>query len=686
MAYVKPIVQVYQELANSGGAPQLNPSLPACIIGPLYNTVTVDPNDSTSLSNSVAGDPIASWADLTNLQIVFNPNSSFAGQVIDSVMAGTEYPIHAYLANPYVVTYRTTPATLSLGSFEFVLSDTFGLATSGAIGTILPDGSGEHVQAGDLVRVSNGTLTEYTSVYKVDYATNTITLADSLSQEISNAVISVFRKYAYLDVTGSLDDDGTNYSVGNASGSDFVTITGASTVNPYGVSSDYVVAAGAEAGAATDTEITVHAGYRAQRGDLDSNVTVVNDVTDLGSKLGTADLSNPLGLGVSIALANSGGTAVYCIALDPTLDEAAAYTKAFELAEAQTLFWITPLTTNPEVHTAAKAHVDARSLPTSGNWRMALVNTEVLPVIPVVGTEDNPMTGASVDAAADNELVYTSGTFIADVNEGDWLVITDDSTAGTPGRYQVGSVVNNQKIGLIGAIGTTGEAGVTFYIERSQSKLEQAQRIEGASKAFANKRVVNFPGTVMKEFNGVDTEIPGYYLLCGVAGQGSGLPAQTGFTNTTVAGIGDLVHGNFYFTEDQLNMMAGGGTTLYVQNAKGTAPFCRHALTTDMSVLEYREILKVKNWDYVSYYFKDILAPFIGTWNITPDTIQTIRQTVLSAGESMKARKLPKVGAPLTKCDIVRIEQNATSKDAVDVELGIGIADPNNYTNVYLVI
>jgi hypothetical protein len=125
---------------------------------------------------------------------------------------------------------------------------------------------------------------------------------------------------------------------------------------------------------------------------------------------------------------------------------------------------------------------------------------------------------------------------------------------------------------------------------------------------------------------------------------------------------------------------------LYAQNAQGTTPFCRHGLTTDVSVLEYREVLKVKNWDYLSYYYKDILAPFIGTWNITPDTLQTIRQTVISASESLLTRKLPKIGAPLLTYAIETLEQSATSTDAIELVMGISIVNPNNYTNVHLQI
>ena len=109
-------------------------------------------------------------------------------------------------------------------------------------------------------------------------------------------------------------------------------------------------------------------------------------------------------------------------------------------------------------------------------------------------------------------------------------------------------------------------------------------------------------------------------------------------------------------------------------------------LTTDMSVLEYRELLKVKNWDYLSYFYHDILEPFIGQWNITEDTLTTIRQTIISASENLLTQKLPKIGAPLISYEIQKLEQNATNKDTIDVRIKTEIVSPNNYNDVQLVI
>jgi hypothetical protein len=287
-------------------------------------------------------------------------------------------------------------------------------------------------------------------------------------------------------------------------------------------------------------------------------------------------------------------------------------------------------------------------------------------------------------------MIITSGQMVGNTTAGD-LVQVDLDGAGTGAYDEFGSVEAASGFTIVythsssTALPSVGDR-IEFYIGRTATRSDQVDAVVGQCNALSDKRMLVFPGDIIVPGTTADDYVEGYYLMCAVAGMGSGFPAQTGFTNITIGGISGLQHGNFYFTEGQLNSMAEAGAFLYVQNAQGTTPYCRHGLTTDVSVLEYREILKVKNWDYLSYYYKDIISPFIGTWNITADTIQNIRQSIVSSSESLISRKLPKVGPPLLSYKIARLEQNANSKDAIDAEIQIAIVDPNNYTNIYLQI
>jgi hypothetical protein len=105
-----------------------------------------------------------------------------------------------------------------------------------------------------------------------------------------------------------------------------------------------------------------------------------------------------------------------------------------------------------------------------------------------------------------------------------------------------------------------------------------------------------------------------------------------------------------------------------------------------MTVLQYREIQQVKNIDFLSYYFVQILKGFIGKWNITPDSLQTLRQTINAGAGLLIGQKLPKIGAPLLSLKIASLAQDKVNLDNVDCTLNVAIADPMNYINIYLTV
>ena len=681
MAYIKPSVAVYQELESAGGSAASNPELPACIIGPLNNVVSVDTGDSASLANTLSI-TVDNWTDLDgpSLSLPFNSTSDYPGQIVDTST------VHGVMLNPEVLSYQFfIDLDLSLGSVDTSLltiesTSSFGIA--GADPTpLLPDGSGQHIEEGDVVVIEHtGGGTDVSFVTGIEFGTISIDefairIADPLSVATGTSTVSVYRAYDNFSITNLL-----NTANANIDGSVDILVT----ADPFTGESDYVFRAASESEGGD--EMSIHIGYTASRQDTTSTIISVS-ASDLEGKLGAPIPSNPLAFGASIALANSGGAPVFAIAT--ATDDTAGYTKALELAEGQTVYWMVPLTQDDSIITQFKAHCNALSLPTAGKWRVTLGNTAVNKEIYVgTGRPGNEHTYATIvpNGLGKFNLQYTDGTFVADgVTPGDIVTVSVAVPSSVVGEYVVSKVVNNQMIELEDA--TASATGVALYISREQTRTQQAEAIAAQSTTWSDKRVMHLqPDTVYKTIGNVPTPLPGYYLACGIAGQGSGFPAQTGFTNTAIAGIEDLGNSNFYFTEEQLNVMAGAGTSLYVQAAQGTTPYCRHALTTDVSVLEYREILKVKNWDYLSYYFKDVLDPFIGTWNITDETVQTIRQTLVSAAEALLIRKLPRVGPPLVAYDITKIAQSESNADSIEVVMGVAIVSPNNYTTLTLVI
>lgn len=432
----------------------------------------------------------------------------------------------------------------------------------------------------------------------------------------------------------------------------------------------------------------VHIAYKALRTDLSGSVQTIANPDDIVGTLGDPSDENPLALGVQLAMANTTGQ-VNAIAISS--NDMLGYQDALDMAEGAELYALTPLTQDQAILAIFKNHVEQLSTPEMASWRMALVNTAIPKtqnIGPYSATLVNSNGGNNTITQISGKYVLTASnaTFMSDgVTPGDIVHITAGSGSPDPiGTVQVTQVINNQQI----AVQAQGTAiGVSYFITRNLTKAQQAQAVAAQSSTFGLNRLVHIqPDTCGVTINGAVKNLPGYYLSCTVAGMIAGFPVQQGFTNIAVAGISNLSHSNFYFTRAQMDTMAKAGTFLFVQETQTSTPYVRHQLTTDMTVLEYREVSLVKNWDFLSYYYVQILKGFIGRWNITPDSLNTLRQTINAGSTLLIGKKLPKIGPPLLSAQILRLEQDKNNKDQVICELKIEFAYPLNYINLYLIV
>lgn len=431
----------------------------------------------------------------------------------------------------------------------------------------------------------------------------------------------------------------------------------------------------------------VYFAYKALRTDMSGTIQAFESISDVEGILGTITDENPLALALQVALANTTGR-VFGVGI--ASDDLTGHEAALDLIESQRVYALVPLTQDQSIIAAYKNHVDQMSLPDVASWRIALVNTEI-PLTKNIGTYSSNFVNSNggnntVTLVSGNYVLTASNaTFISDgLVAGDNIQITASTPSTLVGAHKVLNVVSNQQV-VIEAT-ATGTA-VSYYATRNMQKSEQASSVAAVSAQFNDKRMIHIqPDLVGIMVNDVVTYLPGYYLCAAVAGLIAGFPVQQGFTNISVAGISDLKHSNFYFSKADLGTMAEKGTFIFAQQTQGGAPYVRHELTSDVSVLEYRELLVVKNWDFLSYYFYDKMAPFIGSWNITKETLNTIRQTITSSAEQLLTKKLPKIGAPLLSYNIRKLEQDKNNKDNVNCELLISVVYPLNYLNLFLII
>jgi hypothetical protein len=178
---------------------------------------------------------------------------------------------------------------------------------------------------------------------------------------------------------------------------------------------------------------------------------------------------------------------------------------------------------------------------------------------------------------------------------------------------------------------------------------------------------------------------PGYYGAAVVGGMTAGLPSHQGFSRLGIAGISRIYNSNDYFSEAQLTDLSDGGWYVFAQTTPVALPFSIHQLTTDPSTLQSGEYSIVKNFDFVSLFFVDILNPFIGIWNINTDTIGFIRQAVNTGIDNLKLRRVARIGAPINDASITSLDISSASADRIELFMEVDLPVPLNVIGLHLV-
>ena len=732
MSYIVPSTLIYQQLASNAGVANVTPDLDACIIGPAYNVVDYIAGNTASIVATAALLANGVSASITNSAITNTVylGSQKMGQVVDPAT------IKVYFNNAYVES-KVVAGAGTAGSNAVTLAIYTGTGSMAVSATTVTSVTNVSLlNVGDNISIAGaGVSGAALSTYITAINGTTVTVNDAASTLVSSATISRTSFNNLNSATSTLRVEPGDRMVISYSGTTFtstvLTVTGTSAATtgftltdqlPVGVAATFTVSnrklfnnlllSASYSGNTnyTTTSVTVDASvvinplpklaygtlisagsvnipYVALRTDLSGSLIEITNVDDQIGTLGAANERNPLALGVQLALANTTGR-IMCVAV-PT-NNLAGYQSALSLIESQRVYAIVPLTQDSATLAAVAQHVQQMSTPVNASWRVALVNSAI-PTVNYIGSYNPSLVNANsgsntvTNVSSTFYLNSSNSTFITDgVVPGDVIKVTSHGAAGqTITSMNVLTVVSNQQLVVDCPITLTA---VNFYVQRNLSKSQQAAAVAAMSNSFASSRVAHIqPDLVGVIVNGVTMYLPGYFLAAAISGLVSGLPAQQSLTNVGVAGISDLAHSNRYFTRAQMDTMAAAGTWLLIQEAAGTIPYSRHSLTTDMTVLQYREIQQVKNIDYVSYFFHDILKGFPGRYNITTDTLQILRTTLIAGAHLLQGKKLPKIGAPLIDYTIKTLKQDDVNKDQIVVEMPVTIPTVANYINLYLI-
>lgn len=279
-----------------------------------------------------------------------------------------------------------------------------------------------------------------------------------------------------------------------------------------------------------------------------------------------------------------------------------------------------------------------------------------------------------------------NAAFLANgVAAGHYLEILSGSLAG---RYRIGSVQSDRQITLSSAIPgvITLQVSINYEINRDLTKAEQASGVAAYSEAFADRRVVHCWPDILKAPVGATTEdVPGYYGACTLAAFTSGLPTQQGFTNLAISGFLGLNHSTRYFTEAQLDTIAGGGTLVFAQDRPETALYVRHQLTTDLSSIKFQEFSVTKNVDYIAKFLRNTYVPFVGQYNIIDTTLDALKTTAEGVVVFFRdSSRVPRFGGVIRSGKLVSLTESEIEIDTVDMLFQFQIPIPLNHIDIVI--
>jgi len=424
----------------------------------------------------------------------------------------------------------------------------------------------------------------------------------------------------------------------------------------------------------------VRVSYRALRTDLTTINTIysVNEAKGVLGKIDTHD--NPLGLGVATALANT-TVGVKCIGV--ASDDNAGFTGALDRLETyDDVYAIAVLSQEAAILNMFSSHAQQMSQPEQGNWRVAIGSVD----LPEVKDLESGNGETREDGEGDLILLADSDAefMTNDVTPGDTLIMSE---GGETYEYTVAAVLSEDLLSIdpsspFDNTTFTDGSAYDYEIVRELTRTQQAQEVKSISESFGSSRCIHtWPNRL--EIDSQD--VPGYYLSCAVAGAAGGLPSQHGFTRLSISGVNRLFNSNDYFNQDQLNIIASGGTFIFTQENPQAAPVIRHQLTTDMSTIEMSEFSFVKNFDYVAMLCKEVLDNFLGQYNITPPTLAALETVVRGVLETLKLASQPKIGAPVLGYDVTKVKQLDDVRDRVEMYVEVDFPYPLNTVGLHII-
>lgn len=439
-----------------------------------------------------------------------------------------------------------------------------------------------------------------------------------------------------------------------------------------------------------------------------------SNTDDLSNRLSPISAANPLALGLYFALLNAPGTQVTGLGVDEVSANAPygtveSFARAAEFLEAYEVYGVAPLTHDPSVGQVFATHASVMSEPTNKGERVALFNPSQPAHAPDTlvgsGLSGNSLPSSNAfDSGVPNldALLLANGVIGASallVSQGVYLDVGDGLKYSISGI--VGSQVTVKTSGflpgdnddsffstttlpstLIAAPFAVRIRGASLTLtDGTPDKDGIALAYQGLAQGFRNRRLWQvIPDKAAATLGGLEQIIEGFYMLAAIVGMIGQQPPQQSFTNFPMTGFTRVIGSNGFLTEKQLNICAGGGNYIIVQDDPGAPLISRMALTTDLTSIETRTDSITKVVDFSAKFLRRGLKNFIGRFNITQGFLDSLGH-VIQGLLGFLADSGVLIGSHLNN-----IIQDANAPDTVMVDITLDVPFPCNYIRLTLVV
>lgn len=444
-------------------------------------------------------------------------------------------------------------------------------------------------------------------------------------------------------------------------------------------------------------------GFAAPSDDLDSLVD------------GPTEPVNPLKYAVHVARLNSarsdatGDVSVgYLAVADPSsLD---SWNDALDkLVGVSGVYGIVPLTADPAVVAAVRAHVAQQSTPEEGLWRACWVSLPALPEVPLVSAgssvpghlaattsdgatclcviEDDPTTSGTqytrVRCTSGNAKFITNG--VAPGATVRSLYTTDGFGGTTYSEFVVDAVLSEDMLRLVAGPDAPQSVAAKTEVWMTLDAPGEADAVARIASAYNDSRTV---AVWPDRYEYLGETLPGYYLCAALAGLTGALPPHQSATRIQVLGVDSVPRTVDRFNRTQLNRMAGSGVWVVTEDPVTGVVHNRHGVTTaPYDQIAFREEMRRRNRDSISYRFKAHFEPFIGVTNV----VSTMQDRLLLETKTLirvlqNTQFTTELGGQLVDATIVRLSPHDVMPDAF--VLVLDIVEPNalNSFPIHLVV